>query len=352
MTLALDQSSAALPFDMAQAHPRSRSDEAVFTIDKLSVSVPTPEGQLALVHDVSLSVSRGQCHAIVGESGCGKTVTCLAALGLMPRNATVSGSVRLGETQMLGRSRAELQALRGRRIGMIFQDPQGALNPVRTIGRQLIEPLRQHMGMTREQARVRACELLAMVGIGAPEERMGAYPHQLSGGICQRIMIAMALATEPEVLIADEPTTALDATVQLQVLDLLRSIQEQRDLAIVLITHDLGVVSEICDSVTVLYAGRSVETRPTADLFSNPRHPYTKALLDCLPSLDPAAPPPAAIVGEVPGPGRHPSGCAFHPRCSHATTVCAQRLPGRAAVGVDGMVACHYPMDASGRVVQ
>ncbi|WMT92732.1 ABC transporter ATP-binding protein [Pelagibacterium sp. H642] len=324
----------------------------VFAIENLAVSVPSPDGRVALVHDVSLSVGRGECHAVVGESGCGKTVTCLAALGLMPRNASVSGSVRLGDTQLLNGKPGELEAMRGRRIGMIFQDPQGALNPVRTIGRQLIEPLRLHLGMSREAARDRACELLALVGISAPETRLDAYPHQLSGGTCQRVMIAMALATEPDVLIADEPTTALDATVQLQVLDLLKSIQRQRDLAIVLITHDLGVVSEICDSVTVLYAGRSVESRAKADLFASPRHPYTRALLDCLPSLDPEAPPPAAISGEVPSPGQHPSGCAFHPRCRGASPACARSLPTPMPAGPDGMVRCHHPAGAAGYTLQ
>lgn len=341
------------PSFAAMAEPRSIARKSpAFAIENLAVSVPSPGGSLDLVHDVSLSVSRGECHAIVGESGCGKTVTCLAALGLMPRSTQVSGSVRLGETQLLGGNRAELEAVRGRKIGMIFQDPQGALNPVRTIGVQLVEPLRMHMGMTRKQARARACELLAMVGISAPETRLDAYPHQLSGGTCQRVMIAMALTTEPEILIADEPTTALDATVQLQVLDLLRSIQRQRDLAIVLITHDLGVVSEICDRVTVLYAGRSVESRSMTDLFDRPQHPYTRALLDCLPSLDPQAPPPAAIPGEVPGPQQRVSGCAFHPRCSHATAHCAQVLPERVALAAEDMVRCHNPLGSTGFSVQ
>jgi oligopeptide/dipeptide ABC transporter ATP-binding protein len=321
-----------------------------FAIEGLSVSVPGRTGRIDLVHDVSLSVNRGECHAIVGESGCGKTVTCLAALGLLPRDATVTGSVRLGGTEILGDRQSRLDSVRGNRIGMIFQDPQGALNPVRTIGRQLIETLRRHFPMNSAQARERACELLSMVGISAPASRLDAYPHQLSGGTCQRVMIAMALASEPEVLIADEPTTALDATVQLQVLDLLRSIQRQRDLAIVLITHDLGVVSEICDRVTVLYAGRSVESRRKDELFAAPRHPYTRALLDCLPSLDPHAPPPAAIAGEVPSPGRHPAGCAFHPRCLHASAACAADLPEIENFGAGATVRCHHPLRAGARL--
>jgi peptide/nickel transport system ATP-binding protein len=330
---------------LARPIPRAAPPhEPAFSIENLAVSVPSPNGRIDLVHDVSLSVDRGECHAIVGESGSGKTVMVLAALGLLPRNARVTGSVRLGHVDLLSRSRADLDTLRGKRIGMIFQDPQGALNPVRTIGWQLTEPLRLHLGMSRAQARARACELLAMVGISAPQTRLDAFPHQLSGGICQRVMIAMALATEPEVLVADEPTTALDATVQLQVLDLLRSIQREHKLAIVLITHDLGVVSEICDRVTVLYAGRAVETQAKADLFAAPRHPYTRALLDCLPSLDPAAPPPAAISGEVPSPGRHPAGCAFHPRCSSATSACAESVPHPSPIGATGMVACRAPI--------
>ncbi|HEV7291669.1 MAG TPA: ABC transporter ATP-binding protein [Devosia sp.] len=328
---------------LIKPHPLPRGEPA-FSIDNLAVSVPLASGRLDLVHDVSLSVNKGECHAIVGESGCGKSVTVLAALGLMPKKTLVSGRVQLGGTELLSISRAEREVLRGRRIGMIFQDPQSALNPVRTIGWQLTEPLRIHLGLSRTQARARACELLALVGISAPENRLGAYPHQLSGGICQRVMIAMALAADPDVLIADEPTTALDATVQLQVLDLLRSIQRQRDLAILLITHDLGVVSELCDRVTVLYAGRSVEGQSKSDLFARPRHPYTRALLDCLPSLDPTAPPPLAITGEVPSPGRHPSGCPFHTRCGFAVPCCAQTVPRAERLVADGMVACFHPI--------
>lgn len=330
--------------------PEVATQIPAFAIEGLSVSVPGREGRIDLVHDVSLSVNRGECHAIVGESGCGKTVTCLAALGLLPRDAWVSGSVKLAGTELLGGRQGLLDKVRGRRIGMIFQDPQGALNPVRTIGRQLVETVRRHFPMNDVQARARACELLSMVGISSPASRLDAYPHQLSGGTCQRVMIAMALASEPEVLIADEPTTALDATVQLQVLDLLRSIQRQHDLAIVLITHDLGVVSEICDRVTVLYAGRSVESRRKDDLFASPRHPYTRALLDCLPSLDPHAPPPAAIAGEVPSPGRHPTGCAFHPRCLHASAACGSTQPEMRDFEANATVRCHHPLHTMPRL--
>ncbi|HVW91979.1 MAG TPA: ABC transporter ATP-binding protein [Devosia sp.] len=313
-------------------------------IENLSVSIDNGSGPIQLVSDVTLSVARGECLGVVGESGCGKTVTFLAALGLLPGRAQVHGSVRIGGEELLGRREDELERVRGQKIGLIFQDPQSALNPVRTIGRQLMEPLRTQKRMDRQAAQRRAIELLRLVGIPGPEERLSAYPHQLSGGMCQRIMIAMALAAEPDVLIADEPTTALDATVQLQILDLLKSIQKQTGLALVFITHDLGVVARMCDRVTVMYAGRTVETHALPEAFAAPFHPYTEALIGCLPALDFDGEPAVSIPGEVPIPGQLPSGCAFHPRCSRATDLCIVQTPAAGSPAPAATVACHHPL--------
>ncbi|HEY4200220.1 MAG TPA: ABC transporter ATP-binding protein [Devosiaceae bacterium] len=315
------------------------------SIESLAVTVDNGSGPIELIADVSLTVAPGECLGVVGESGCGKTVTFLAALGLMPSSARIEGAVRIGGENLLGRREKQLEVIRGRRIGMIFQDPQSALNPVRTIGRQLCEPLERQMGLSRKAAHARAIELLMLVGIPAPEERMNAYPHQISGGMCQRVMIAMALAVEPEVLIADEPTTALDATVQLQVLDLLKSIQKRTGLALVLITHDLGVVAEVCDRVTVMYAGRTVEAQPIPRAFDAPLHPYTDALIRCLPVLGAEKQPPAFIAGEVPMPGHLPGGCPFHPRCLRATQLCASERPRPRRLDNGSMVACHHSLE-------
>lgn len=324
----------------------STSDAALapaMEISNLSVSIGDGSSAVQIIHDVNLTLAKGECLGVVGESGCGKTVSFLAALGLLSSRARVSGSVHLAGREVLGLDEQHLETIRGRSIGMIFQDPQSALNPVRTIGRQLIEPLQLHLGMSRKQAEERAIELLSLVGISAGRSRLGAYPHEISGGTCQRVMIAIALASEPDVLIADEPTTALDATVQLQVLDLLRSIQQQTGLSIVFITHDLGVVAEVCDRLTVMYAGRTVETHDIPAAFAAPLHPYTRALLDCLPSLETGGPAPRAIAGEVPLPGRVPAGCPFHPRCPRASDICGQAMPPTEATGSLGAtVACHH----------
>ena len=306
-----------------------------FEIRNLSVEVDSARGPLRLVHDVSLTVAQGASLGLVGESGCGKSVSLFAALGLL-KGARVKGSVRLFGDEILGLPERRLEAIRGKRIGMIFQDPQASLNPVRSIGAQMVEPLRRHLGLSPAQARTRAAELLAEVGIPAPERVLRAFPHQLSGGMCQRVMIALALAPEPEVLLADEPTTALDATVQKQVLALLGRIRRGSNLALVLVSHDLGVVAHSCQDLAVMYAGRTVEWQAVPQVFDRPAHPYTRALIDCMPSLDPAAPPPRAIPGEVPRPGLPRPGCAFAARCAAVTEACrnaqpeAREIPGGA----------------------
>lgn len=316
--------------------------EPIFSIRGLSVRVPSRAGMVPLVSDVSLFVRSGECVGVVGESGCGKTVSVMSALGLMPKSTQIGGEVLLDSANILGAPEKQLQTIRGKRVGMIFQDPQSALNPVRTIGEQMAEPMMLHLGLTASAARARSIELLSLVGIPAPEARLSAYPHQISGGMAQRVMIALALGPKPDVLIADEPTTALDATVQLQVLDLIKAIQRETGLAVVIITHDLGVVARICDRVNVLYAGRLVESRAIPELFHAPWHPYTKALLDCLPRGGQLAPRP--IAGEVPVAGRAPGGCAFHPRCSTAGPTCGQDVPAPARLGgPDSLVSCHHP---------
>ena len=314
-------------------------------IQNLSVAIGRGGNPVSIINDVSLTLGNGECLGVVGESGCGKTVTFLAALGLLPSAAKIKGSVRLGGREILGLGERQLETVRGKSIGMIFQDPQSALNPVRTVGRQLIEPLRLHLGLSERAARDRAVELLSLVGIPAPQHRLASYPHEISGGTCQRVMIAIALASEPDVLIADEPTTALDATVQLQVLNLLRSIQQRTGLSIIFITHDLGVVAEVCDRLTVMYAGRTVEMQTIPAAFDRPLHPYTRALLDCLPSVDGTGRPPSFIPGDVPLPGRAPPGCPFHPRCQRATEICREIMPPMAPIGPDAaQVACHHPL--------
>jgi oligopeptide/dipeptide ABC transporter ATP-binding protein len=349
--IALDHAPARKTAAPAPLFPAPAEEAPIFSVSGLAVTVDPRNRPLELISDVSLEVRRGECLGVVGESGCGKTVSFLAALGLMPRGTRVEGEVSLGGKSLLGLPEKELEAIRGRRIGMIFQDPQSALNPVLTIGRQLTEPLRVHTGLSGARARTRAVELLTLVGIPGAEARLSAYPHQISGGMCQRVMIAMALASEPEVLIADEPTTALDATVQLQVLDLLKSIQRKTNLAIILITHDLGVVARACDRVAVMYAGRTVETRSVPEVFRTPWHPYTAALIQCLPRKDGAARPPSTIAGEVPMPGKTPAGCAFHPRCGVAAVRCGQTRPAvRRLSAQAGSCACHTPIESRPRL--
>jgi peptide/nickel transport system ATP-binding protein len=330
---------------LAAAPAAALATTAAMEIRNLSVAIGRGEAPVPIINDVSLTLAKGECLGVVGESGCGKTVTFLASLGLLPSAAQIKGSVRLGGKEILGLGERKLEKVRGKSIGMIFQDPQSALNPVRTIGQQLMEPLRLHLGLNRREAEARAIDLLSLVGIPAPRHRLASYPHEISGGTCQRVMIAIALAPEPEVLIADEPTTALDATVQLQVLKLLKSIQERTGLSIVFITHDLGVVAEVCDRLTVMYAGRTVETHDIPSAFDRPLHPYTSALLDCLPAIDGSGRPPSFIPGEVPLPGRAPSGCPFHPRCAHVTDICREAMPPTEPKGPDGaLIACHHPL--------
>jgi len=285
----------------------------------------TDRGVVRAVDGVSFEVNGGETLGIVGESGCGKTVTSLSLLGLLPRPPAriVDGSsIRLHGEELVGAAESRLRALRGNRVAMIFQEPMSSLNPVYPVGDQIGEPLRLHRGMGRKQARTEAVRLMREVGIPDPERRVDDYPHQLSGGMRQRVMIAMALSCEPSLLIADEPTTALDVTIQAQILELLADLRARHDMAVLLITHDLGVVAEVCDRVAVMYAGQLVESGTVEQIFTDAQHPYTKGLLGSLPSVDEPGGRLAAIPGTVPSPLRWPAGCRFRERCAWAVSGC------------------------------
>ncbi len=294
---------------------------------------------LPALRGIDLDVMPGEAVGLVGESGCGKSVTWLAALGLLPATAMVTGSVRLGEAELLGAPAGTLDRVRGGRVAMIFQDPATALNPVKRVGQQVAEALRLHRGMDGGAAAAEVLRLFDQVGIPDRRRRMHIYPHEMSGGQNQRVMIAMALAGQPELLVADEPTTALDATIQAQILDLLRRLQQETGMALVLISHDLGVVAEMCTRVGVMYAGRIVEQAPSDSLFAAPCHPYTRGLLAALPDMVGPRRRLEAIPGGVPEPWNLPPGCAFAPRCARATAACDAGEPSLRAIG-DHQAAC------------
>jgi peptide/nickel transport system ATP-binding protein len=310
----------------------------------LTVDFDTGARVVRALHGVDLAIAPGEAVGLVGESGCGKSVTWLAALGLLGARARVAGEVRLDGRDLIGAPVADLEAVRGRRIAMIFQDPSASLNPVHRIGRQLTEALRLHRALDGVAAAAEAVRLLDRVGIADARRRLGDYPHELSGGMNQRVMIAIALAGAPALLVADEPTTALDATIQAQILELLREIRRDTAMAMILISHDLGVVAEATERVGVMYAGRIVEEAPVATLFARPAHPYTRGLLAALPDL--AGPPRrlSAIPGAVPAPGRLPPGCSFAPRCARADAPCAARVPPALRLAPDHHAACVHPI--------
>ncbi len=316
--------------------------EALVRIAGLAVSF---DGALAL-RGIDLAVHRGEAVGLVGESGCGKSVTWLAALGLLPGKARIAGSVRLGGQELIGAPAALLDRVRGGRIAMIFQDPASSLNPVHRIGRQIAEALRLHRGLAGGAARAEAKRLLDQVGMPDAARRLDAFPHELSGGQNQRAMIAMALAGQPELLVADEPTTALDVTIQAQILELLQAIRRDTGMALVLISHDLGVVAEQCERVAVMYAGRIVEEAPAAQLFAAPAHPYTQGLLHALPPIEGPRRSLASIPGSVPEPWAMPPGCAFAPRCPHRSPACDQAVPALAERAPGQRAACLLPAQA------
>jgi peptide/nickel transport system ATP-binding protein len=319
----------------------------LLSVEGVSVSLPTPRGDLKAVDKVDLRLEAGRTLGIVGESGCGKTMLSRAILQLLPKRARLTGRVIFGGRDLVSLPAETLRRLRGPELAVVFQDPMTSLNPVLTIGTQLVETLQAHLGMGAETATHRGTELLAAVSIPAPEQRMRQYPHQLSGGMRQRVAIAIALSCEPKLLIADEPTTALDVTVQAQILDLLAREQQRRHMAMILITHDLGVVAGRTDEVAVMYAGRVVERAPTRNLFARMRMPYTAALLAAIPKLEsPPHTPLPAIAGRPPDPTRPSQGCSFAPRCLYADTQCREAKPPLADPDrAGGLFACWHPLE-------
>ncbi len=311
-------------------------------VQDLRITFPSSAGISRPVDGVSFTLSRGELLALVGESGCGKSLTSLALLRLVPPPGEIAAgsSIRLDGTDVLGLDAASLRAIRGRRIGMIFQDPMTSLNPVFTVADQIGESVRAHQSVSRRAARTRALELLQEVGIPDPVERLDNYPHQMSGGMRQRVMIAIALASEPELLIADEPTTALDVTVQAQILELLDRLRTARGMAVLLITHDLGIVAGRADRVAVMYAGRLVEESGTADLFARPSHPYTRGLLASVPRITGSVTRLTPIAGTVPPPTAWPAGCRFHPRCPDRLARCLADDPPALSVGPGHQMRC------------
>jgi peptide/nickel transport system ATP-binding protein len=318
--------------------------EPLLEIEDLSVRFDTDEGTLHAVDRMSLTLAPGQVLGVVGESGCGKSVTALSILRLLPSTATVTGKVRFEGVDLLQASRSHLRGVRGRRISFVFQEPMTSLNPVFRVGRQIEEVLREHLNLSRRAARERAVELLELVHIPDPRRRVDEYPHQLSGGMRQRVMIAMALACDPKILIADEPTTALDVTIQAGILDLLRELRVRLGTAIVLITHNLGVVADIADRVVVMYAGRKAEEAPVEELFAHPQHPYTIGLLGAIPRAGTAHNGRLQeIPGRVPALAEPPTHCAFAERCPRADELSWSEVPRLHEVRPDHTVACFHP---------
>jgi oligopeptide/dipeptide ABC transporter ATP-binding protein len=322
---------------------------ALLEVSNLKTSFLTDDGEVTVVNGVSFNVQASRTLAIVGESGCGKSVTALSIMGLLakPAGRIAEGSIRFEGQELVGAPERVLQDLRGNGMSMIFQEPMTSLNPSYTVGEQIIEGLVKHRKLSRTQAREKAIDILRKVRIPSPEQRLDEFPHKLSGGMRQRVMIAMALVCEPRVLIADEPTTALDVTIQAQILELMRTLQQETGTAIVLITHDLGVVAEVADEVLVMYAGRVVERAPVHALFEMPQHPYTIGLLGAIPRLDLEQTRLVSIEGQVPSPAQPLSGCSFAPRCPFAQPACSNQVPALREVGHAHFSAClRAPLEA------
>jgi oligopeptide transport system ATP-binding protein len=320
------------------------TQEPLLRIEDLRTYFRTRMGDVRAVDGVNLTIYPGETVGLVGESGSGKSVTARSIIRLVPTppGRYAGGRILFHGRDLLALSESEMQELRGSKISMIFQDPMTFLNPVLTVGEQVAEAIRQHQRVSRAEARDRTIELFRTVGIPNAEARFDAYPHHLSGGMRQRVMIAIALSCEPELLIADEPTTALDVTIQAQILELLRSLQERFGMSILLITHDLGVVAEMCRSVAVMYAGRIVEQAPVETLFSDPEHPYTIGLMSAIPRADLPDVPPKPIEGSPPDLLRPPSGCRFHPRCPYRQDICQREDPPLQAIAPGHHSACHF----------
>ncbi len=317
----------------------------VLDVKNLKTVFHTRSGDIHAVNSVSFDLRPGELLGVVGESGSGKSVTMMSLIGLLPSPPAEvrEGQVMLGDQDLLKIGEERLRAIRGRDVGFVFQDPMTSLNPVFTVGFQIMEPLRRHMGMDKPRARKRAVELLELVGIPDAERRLKDFPHQFSGGMRQRVMIAIALACDPKVLIADEPTTALDVTIQAQIIELVKDLREKLGMAIIWITHDLGVIAGIADRVMVMYGGQVAEHGPVRKVFANPAHPYTRALLKTVPKLrEPRAEKLRVIEGQPPMLGAHPAACPFRARCAHAFDRCARENPARRLIGKGHDVACHW----------
>ena len=318
-------------------------------VDNLVIEFETDRGTIRAVDGISFCIGASETLGLVGESGCGKSVTALALLGLIPSppGRVAAGSIRLDGRELTGLSEARMRKVRGKDIAMIFQEPMSALNPVFTIASQMTRVIRRHQGLSRRQARAAAVEMLALTGIAAPLRLIDDYPHQLSGGMRQRVMIAMAMSCEPKLLIADEPTTALDVTTQAQVLEQILALQSSFNTAVILITHDLGVVAETCSRALVMYCGRLAEEGTVESLFAHPRHPYTAGLLESIPALQASRNRHLpTIAGAVPDLAELPPGCLFADRCPSARSLCREEHPRLITSGRDGRVACHFPVQS------
>ncbi len=318
------------------------SAQALLSVRGLTTVFDTPRGSLTAVDDVSFTVARGSTLGLVGESGCGKSVTARSIMRLIDPPGRIGDRSRIdfNGRPLMGCSESEMRAIRGRQVSMIFQEPTSSLNPVYPVGEQVAESVRHHMKLSRRAARERALEMFTLVGIPSPRHRLGSYPYEMSGGMQQRVMIAMALSCEPKLLIADEPTTALDVTIQAQILDLLLGLRERLGMAMLLITHDLGVIAEMADQVAVMYAGRIVEMGDADHVFRHPRHPYTVALMRSIPRLGMSSAEPLKVIrGMIPDAGNWPQGCRFAPRCDHAFSRCAAEEPRLMPAG-EQVAAC------------
>jgi peptide/nickel transport system ATP-binding protein len=322
----------------------------VLDVRDLVVEFPHRREAIRPVRGVSFTLERRQRLGIVGESGSGKSLTALGLMRLLPVPGQIAGGqVLLGGRDLVPLSEREMTSVRGDRLALVYQDPMSSLNPVQNVGRQIVEAIRTHEDISRSAARARAVELLGEVGLPAPQRRFDSYPHEFSGGMRQRVMIAIAVAARPDVLIADEPTTALDVTTQARIIDLLARLVDERDMAVILITHDLGLAASFCDDIHVMYGGRIVERSPAELLFAHPVHPYTEALLGSICRLDyDVSQPIMAIPGQPPSPENLPSGCPFHPRCPHAIARCTDEVPVEQTVDAVRMAECHLAAERAG----
>ncbi|MGG3564453.1 ABC transporter ATP-binding protein [Neobacillus rhizosphaerae] len=316
--------------------------QTLLEVKDLKVSFVGKKKTTNIVAGLSFTVEKGKTLCIVGESGCGKSMTSLSVMGLLPKTGEIEGEILLKGENLAGKSMKQMSKIRGNQVSMIFQEPMTSLNPVQTVGKQIAETIILHQNLNKKEARLKAIEMLKLVGIPSPEKRVDAYPHELSGGMRQRVMIAIALSCNPELLIADEPTTALDVTIQAQILDLMKNLQKDLDMGIIMITHDLAVVSEMADTVLVMYAGKAVEYGSRNSVFNNPLHPYTQGLMKCIPDVDTEDDVEELFVikGSVPSPDAMPKGCRFVDRCPYAQEICRNHVPNITSIESQHAVSC------------